>query len=378
MAVLRAILVTPLTGPLSTFGRAGADALALWARETAAPPAPFTRVDLDVRDSGREPSAALRAAVESRPHLVFGPYGSGPAVAAARATGRTIWNHGGATSALGWPDHPNVVNVLSPSSSYFHGAVGLVRAADPGARTAALRYGRTGFGADVAGGVVAAAAAHRLAVEAVGFEAGAGARAARGVAGTAADLLLVVGRFEDEREVARSLFRGGRWPDGVRAAAFVGAGADEVLADLGPDREGLLGPAQWAPAAAPQPDEGPDAAWFVRRFSAATGRPPSYPAAQAFAAGVLAARALRDAGQADDEALLAAARDLSCTTLYGPFRLDPETGRQVGHQVLTVQWQHGRRRVVWPPELAEARAVYPANRGGRGTADRGGRRELPR
>jgi hypothetical protein len=27
--------------------------------------------------------------------------------------------------------------------------------------------------------------------------------------------------------------------------------------------------------------------------------------------------------------------------------------------VLTVQWQAGRRRVVWPPEVAEAATVHP-------------------
>jgi branched-chain amino acid transport system substrate-binding protein len=45
--------------------------------------------------------------------------------------------------------------------------------------------------------------------------------------------------------------------------------------------------------------------------------------------------------------------------LLGAFRLDPATGRQVGHRVLTVQWQDGVRRVVWPPERAEAALRYP-------------------
>ena len=73
---------------------------------------------------------------------------------------------------------------------------------------------------------------------------------------------------------------------------------------------------------------------------------------QAFAAGVICARCLRD-GRTEDEAQLAAARRLECTTLYGSFRLDPETGLQAGHEVLIVQWQDGARRVVWPPERAE-------------------------
>jgi branched-chain amino acid transport system substrate-binding protein len=166
-----------------------------------------------------------------------------------------------------------------------------------------------------------------------------------------------VGSFEDEIAAARVLL--GR---GWRAAAFVAAGVEEVLAPLGAGREGLLGPAQWVAATAAEPDEGPDAAWFVDAFRRMTGEEPGYPAVQAFAAGVLSARCLRDAGTTDDAAQLAAAARLSCRTLYDGFRLDPVSGLQVGHEVLTVQWQGGSRRVVWPPELAERPLSYPLSR----------------
>jgi branched-chain amino acid transport system substrate-binding protein len=101
------------------------------------------------------------------------------------------------------------------------------------------------------------------------------------------------------------------------------------------------------------PDEGPDAAWFGAAFREATGGAPPYPAAAAFAAGVLAARCVREAGGTQDAALRAAAERLAARTLFGGFRLDPATGLQVGHEVLTVQWQAGVRRVVWPPGRAE-------------------------
>jgi branched-chain amino acid transport system substrate-binding protein len=50
---------------------------------------------------------------------------------------------------------------------------------------------------------------------------------------------------------------------------------------------------------------------------------------------------------------------LACTTLYGAFRLDPLSGLQSGHHILTVQWQQGIRRVVWPPEQAERPLLLP-------------------
>jgi branched-chain amino acid transport system substrate-binding protein len=172
--------------------------------------------------------------------------------------------------------------------------------------------------------------------------------------GCDADMLLVAGPFEDEVAAARRLLPG-RW----RAAGFVAAGVEEVLARLGTGREGLLGPAQWVPEVVPPPDEGPAAAEFVVAYRRDTGADPPYPAAQAFAAGVIATRCLQEAGSADDTALMAAARSLDCATMFGRFRLDPGTRRQAGHQVLTVQWQDGARRVIWPPQLAQAALRYP-------------------
>jgi branched-chain amino acid transport system substrate-binding protein len=167
-------------------------------------------------------------------------------------------------------------------------------------------------------------------------------------------MLLVAGPFQDEAAAARRLLPG-RW----RAAGFVGAGVEEVLAGLGAGRAGLLGPAQWLAEAAPLPDEGPPAGEFAAAYRRRTGTDPPYPAAQAFAAGVIAARCLREAGTADDATLMAAACALECTTMYGRFRLDPRSRRQAGHRVLTVQWQDGARRVIWPPEQAQAPLRYP-------------------
>jgi branched-chain amino acid transport system substrate-binding protein len=84
-----------------------------------------------------------------------------------------------------------------------------------------------------------------------------------------AEGVFVAGNFADELAVA-PLLLSHPW----RFAAFVGAGVEEVLAPLGPQREGLLGPAQWVLAARSEPDEGPDAEWFVRAYQEETGSTP--------------------------------------------------------------------------------------------------------
>jgi ABC-type branched-subunit amino acid transport system substrate-binding protein len=288
----------------------------------------------------------MRRAEATQPDVIFGPYGSGPAIAAIRATGRLVLNHGGATERLRRPEFSQVVNVLAPASSYFVAVLQAVHAADPTLRAVSLLHTATGFGREVARGAIEAAAELGMQMQTL--------ESAAGQAGDASErlpdgeLLLVVGPFADELDAARRLLHR-PW----RRAAFVAAGVDEVLEALGPGREGLLGPCQWLAGAAQPAEEGPDAAWLVEEYRDATGHEPPYPAAAAFAAGVLFARCLRDAGSADDAAILAAATRLDVQTLFGSFRVDPVTGLQAGHQVLVVQWQQARRRVVWPPAQAE-------------------------
>ncbi len=326
--------MTPLRGSLGSYGRAGAAALELWADQAG--------VALTVHDASSDLRAAVRAAERDRPDLVFGPYGSSTTRAAAAATSRLLFNHGGAQVPAG-----NAIDVLAPADTYLAGAIAVVHRADPDAELVCILHGDTGFAIAVADGAASEAVRLGLRVDRRTLAAAAPTEARD-------NILVVVGDFAGELAVARRLLDR-PW----RAAIFVGAGTEEVLAPLGALREGLLGPCQWLASAALSPDEGPTAADFVAAYRHRVGAPPPYPAAQAFAAGVIAGRCLRDAGTTDDGAVLAAARRLDCTTLLGRFALDPATGHQVGHRVLTVQWQDGVRRCVWPPASAQAALRHP-------------------
>ena len=339
---IRAAMVTPLTGPLAMYGRVAGEALRLWADEVAEPGS----VALRLYDTHPDPVSAVRQAEASRPDVLFGPYGRGPALAVARATSRLVWNGGGATDRLAAPEFENVVNIPAPAASYFQGGLAAIRDVDATVDSLVVVHTGKGFSGEVARGAVSAAEQAGMTWAEVQFQPG---HAGESLSRTpSADVLALVGSFRDESEMVRAVKRR-RW----RAVLSVAAGVDEVLEALGDRREGLLGPAQWTPAAAPRPDLGPDAEWFVsayhRRFEAS----PPYPAAQALAAAVIWSECVRLAGTLDDGALLVQARRLDVRTLYGAFRIDPVTGLQVGHRVVTVQWQDGRRRVVWPPHRAE-------------------------
>jgi ABC-type branched-subunit amino acid transport system substrate-binding protein len=331
----RAVLVTPLSGPLARFGTAGARALALWAG--------CSGVRLEVIDAHPSAASALRVAEAGRPDVVFGPYGSGPALAAAAASQGVVWNHGGATARLARPAYPRVVNVESPAYRYL-AAVLEILVADGLAEGSqvVIMHVDTVFGREVAEGAAVAARRLGLLRRSVSFRPGRVTDVLAHV--PAGDVLLSAGSFDDDVAVAHWDSKR-RW----RAVGLVAAGVDELRPAIGDRVEGLYGPCQWFDDGTDDPADGPNSAWFSRCYRDANGSAPPYPAAAAFAAGVVWQRCVRAAGTIDAVPVQAASQRLDTTTLFGRFHLEPVTGVQTGHQIRVVQWRGGQRMLVDRP-----------------------------
>ena len=178
------------------------------------------------------------------------------------------------------------------------------------------------------------------------------------------DLVISAGSFDDEVVLARALLESGLRPKAVGLAA---AAMQEFPQALGTHAEGFLGPSQWEPRLAYVPDFGPGPAEATEGIRA-QGAPPDYPAAQAYAACLIAQRCLEEAG-ADDESLWRAACALDCATFFGRFRIDPATGLQVGHEVVLVQWRRGGSSWSGRPP---SRRPGPCTRGAAAGDDQGG------
>lgn len=366
-------LSTALSGVYSRQGVQGLRGIELWVQDVNRSgglqvPSYGERVPLRLivyDDMSRAESVVRnvkRLLEEERVDILFGPYSSGLTMTAAplaAEAGKLLWNHGGTSDALlrqGWR---HLINITSPASDYFRPLPALLKASRPALRRLSLLHDRRGiFAANVLTGLVEACAEAGIFLSPFPFESP--LRQAEDLVAEALVRkpggLVVVGRYSDDAEAVRAC---AGFPDPPQFVAAVAAGLKTFGDDLGSLAEGVVGTSQWEPRLGNAPVMGPARGEFVVAFRGAYGEEPEYPAAQAYALGIILEKCVEAAGDLDDRSLLVAAQALDVSTLYGRFRLDPATGRQIGHRIRVVQWVEGRKLVLWPdPEPGVALANF--------------------
>ena len=321
---LRAGAALPLTGRYGALAADSARGLDAWARACGA--------TLTIEDCGEDPEAAARltVALADRVDVLFGPYGSGATRAVAQAmAGRpvVVWNHGGAaTERTGaW-----IVDVLTPAERYWAGLASVLVAQGADIDRVAVLHAQGGFGQAVGQGAVASlrqAGRHPAMVASFDHDSAATVAAYALDAGVTA--IVGCGRFEDDIALGMAL------RDVDVAVGLVACGVAAAAREFGHALLGWFGPCQWlADGDVP----------------AGLGAGADYPAAQAYACGVIAERAIAVAGTVDPRAVWDAVRALRTETFFGAFAVDDQ-GRQVGHSPLIVRWVAGpdgpQRHVVW-------------------------------
>ena len=304
-----------------------------------------------------------RLLTEERVDLLLGPYGSGSTLAVAplvAAHGKILWNHGGASDAVTEAGSTCVVSVLSPASEYLRDLPRVARHRTGAQRAMVLYASRGTFASSIRRGVEAGARAAGFdIVRAIAFDSplhDAKALLRRALTDSP-NLLVVAGRFDDdvaiiwERQMLKT----------IGTVACVAAGASAFHHELHAHAEGVIGPSQWEPHLYERPSIGPSSDWFCSEFRRVFQRNPGYVAAQSYTMGIIIGECIRRAGSLEDRELLAAARRLDTTTLYGRFRLDPSTSRQVGHEIVLVEWRSGRKYPLAPTGVTPTSS--PSDRG---------------
>ena len=326
------------------------------------------RDDGSRRDTVRAITRQLIA--DDRVDLLVGPYSAmltNAAAEVAEACGKLLWNQGGASPLVYQRGNPWVVGTLTPADEYLIGLLPAVREVCPKAATIGIVRAATGaFPRDVAAGVESTADSLGFRVVlSLQFDAAAAdfGEAIEAVRRSAPDVVVVVGRIQNDLEIAELL---SDEAPAIGAIAVVAAGVETFRERLGSRAENFIGPSQWESDVNYPVDYGPRVAEVEASFArlrmeeAQVGHQViDYPMAQAYAVGVVIQRCVEECGSLDDAELRRAAASLDFTTFYGRFRIDEETGRPVGKPALLVQWQEGRKVIVWPPEYRNERLAYP-------------------
>ncbi len=373
-----------LSGQFQVQGRQALAGLRAWARDVNASGGVWAQdlgetVSVLHYDDGSRSDLARRVTQrlisEDQVDLLFGPYSSVLTRAAAEVANENdclLWNQGGASDAIHQEGNPWVVGILSPASEYLAGLPLLVRQSDPKAcRLAIIRAATGAFPRAVSDGMEkqALAMGYELVIKREFDQPNTDfANILDAVEQARPDLLLGVGRIQNDLLLARQIVKRGC---SFGAVAVVAAPIQQFKIHLGAATEGFLGPSQWefaakrpvpAPVAKRPPEYGPTAEQVMESLGssgAASGAEVDYPLVQAYAAGLVAQRCVEEAGRLEPRALREAAVSLDFSTFYGRFQIDPSTGQQTGRSPLIMQWQQGKKVVVWPPEQSQGSLIYP-------------------
>lgn len=286
--------------------------------------------------------------------ILLGPYSSSLTMAAveiAEEHKKIVWNYGGASDEIfsrGWR---YTIGIASRASDYLRALPPWLAKEYPDLRRICILYSRQGtFGWQVARGILESAQETCQSVELVPLDTplkNSGA-ALSALLDVSPEAVVLSANFQDEVAIMRTR---PRWSTSVRAVAAVAVGIPAFATQLGQTADGVLGPSQWEPEVNFPRIVGPTSDWFVSNFHRQFGAMPDYVAAGSFATGVILTECIRRAASLDSAKLRGTASDLDCHTFYGRFRIDAPSGKQVGHRILLIRWQNGRKVVpTWGTE----------------------------
>jgi len=119
--------------------------------------------------------------------------------------------------------------------------------------------------------------------------------------------------------------------------------------------EGVFAPSHWEPL---EKIPYPGTEEFIEAFRPFSHMEPSYHAASAYASCQVLGQAVMATGGMDHEKLRTFIAAMDTVTIIGRFKVDA-AGRQIGHNPLLIQWQGGKKEIVYPDRVKTTDPVFP-------------------
>ncbi len=345
-----------LTGTYAPLAAMHERAYRLWEREINEKGGLLGRpVKIVIIDDESSPQKARdiyrKLITEDRVDLVFGPYSSAITEAVApvvEEAGYPMLTPGASSDKIWQQGYSNIISVYSPASRYAMGMLGLALLND--LTTVAIVYADDPFSISAAEGVkkwapkfdlnVVMSEMFRKGTKDLG-ELAAKARHAN------PSLLMVAGHFNESVHMRQALKKIGWYPKAYFAT--IGPVLREYKEKLGDDANLTFASSLWEP----EGSNFPGSQAFTEAFRKQYNLEPSYHAATAYAAGQILEAAIETAGSLERGKIRRTLYDFQTYSVVGRYAVD-HTGIQVKHIPLTIQWQNGKKEVVWPEEVRSA------------------------
>ncbi len=133
----------------------------------------------------------------------------------------------------------------------------------------------------------------------------------------------------------------------------IGPALPKFVKELGDAAEYVVGSSSWEP----KPILGhPGMKEFIEKYEQRYGEKPNYHAADGYAAMQVMGAAVKRAGSFDPEKVRDALASIAVYTVKGPYKAN-EQGFSTPTEGLTFQIRNGKRVIVWPDDMAEAKLL---------------------
>ena len=324
----------------------------------------------DESNKDRVQELYTKLATEDNADFLISPYSSGLTAAAAviaQQYNKIMITTGAASDSAYQQGYTLVYQAYTPASHYLTGALDLLAKTDPSAKKLAIAYSNDNFSTSVVAALKSYAEGQGYDVVVYeGYDPATTDFSAliNKIQAATPDAIMGGGHFQDGSTFAKQLYEKNVT---AKMISLLVAPPEPSFAELGDAALGVVGPSQWEPEAAFQPDFGPTGQEFVDAYKAAYGEDPSYHSAGGYVAGLILQKAIETAGSLDTDAIKQALDGMDVTTFYGHIKFDTSAdnhGLQIGHDMVYVQWQKDAngnlvKQIVWPEAGATAPVLYP-------------------
>jgi branched-chain amino acid transport system substrate-binding protein len=318
-------------------------------------------------ESNADTSAKLteKLITEDKVQLLLGPYGSGPtrtaSVIAEKYKVPMVEANGAAEDIFG-RGFKYVFGILSPGKNYLRGVLEMALSLDKDLKTVAILVENDVFALEVAAGAKDYAESKGLKVvynEKYPAATKDVSSLVTVVKSLNPDIILGSGHLEDAILVVKQSKDVGL---NAKLWAFsVGPATPEFRNSLKKDADYIFGGSQWTSVLK---YDGVDvfktSENYTKLFMQKYNYEPPYQAAESSAALITYQKAIEKANSLDTEKVREALAGLDFISFYGQIKFDPR-GINIYKPMAVEQLQiDGKKRTVWPPEVAEAKPQYPA------------------